>query len=492
MRYKHVFPRRTLLRGAGGIAIALPVLEEMNGRSVWAQPAAPPVRVVTFFFGLGVRPEHAALGLTGALAPLAPFASKIGYSRNLDLGTSDSSGNHDVGSAQAFRGVGNSGASLDQFVLDTLFGQTSPTAIKTLLAGTFSRNNGNRENHSYRSNGGVTDSIHRSPQALFDRVFGAFDPGAPPAPPGDKAPPGAEVCPSDKQRHLRRSILDSVLSQYKFLSSDAGNLGAASRAQLADHMDKVRELELTTFGARMQASVMQVETALAQSCAKPTRPPAFGGDNFDKIQMRVGDGDVSGSEPVPLDWEGWDRLWKALADIYAMALICDRTRFGNLQFTSGGERLSVRGNYSWGGRTISFNDPTTAHEYWHGWGDDRSFGASHKSRQWVENHTHLMMSRAAHFMARLDEVKEANGKSLLENTLFLMGTELGSGADSHSLRGIFHLWTSAAGRLKVGAPVDFGGMNATKAYNTIAEALTGKTMSAREAPDTQSKSLLRG
>jgi hypothetical protein len=350
MKYRHVFDRRTVLRGAGSIAIGLPFLEAMSAGSARAQGEAAPLRVVTFFFGLGVRPEHAAQGLVGALSPLAPFAAKVGYSRNLNFGTSSSAGNHDVGSEFAFRGVGNSGASIDQLVLDALHGAVSPTAIKSLIAGTFRRNNGRRENHSYRPNGGITEAPYRVPQALFDRVFGQFDPGAAPRPVAPSPDPGrSAACPGDADRHLRRSILDSVLAQYKHLSSEAAGLGAASRSLLADHMDRIRELELSVFGEPMQGSTARVEQALApgRACVKPERPGVFAGANFDAIQRRINDGDVSGSEPVPLAWQDWDRLWRAMADIYALALICDRTRFGNLQFTSGGERLSVQGSYTW-------------------------------------------------------------------------------------------------------------------------------------------------
>lgn len=492
MTYRKSFDRRTLLRGAGSIAIALPFLDGMQTRSVWGAVAPPPARVVTFFFGLGVRPEHAAQGLTGPLAPLAPFASKVGFSKNLNLGTSSSSANHDVGCEFVFRGVDNKGATLDQFVLEQLHGSQSPTAIRSLIAGTYSRNNGKRENHSFRSNGGVTDSVTRVPQALFDRVFGQFDPGKPANPPPKPTEPGS--CEADQARHIERSILDSVSQQYKFLASEAGNLGAGSRAQLSDHMDKIRELELTVFGESMQMATAATQSALnAQVCGKPERPGVFDGSNFNRLQTNVGDGDVGNDgDVVSIAWADWDKLWRAMADVYAMALICDRTRFGNLMFTSGGERLSVKGSYSYGGRTITFDDPTTTHEYWHGWGNDKGYGTmgSYKSRDWVEKHTHLVMSRAAYFMGILDGAREENGKSVLENMLFLMSTELGDGGDSHSLRDIFHLWTGAGGKLKVGSGIDFAEMDATKAYNTMAKGLTGRTMTTTHAPDSKSEGWL--
>jgi hypothetical protein len=102
------------------------------------------------------------------------------------------------------------------------------------------------------------------------------------------------------------------------------------------------------------------------------------------------------------------------------------------------------------------------------------------------------MSRAAYFMGKLDGALDGNGKSVLDNMLFLMGTELGDGGDSHSLKDVFHLWTRAGGKLKVGAAsgVDFAEMDAARVYNTIAQALVGKVMTTREPPDATSRSLL--
>ncbi|MEQ9321152.1 MAG: hypothetical protein RIF41_18460, partial [Polyangiaceae bacterium] len=53
-RYRNVLSRRTLLRGAGSVAIALPFLDAMRSQSVWGAEPEPPARCITLFFGLGV------------------------------------------------------------------------------------------------------------------------------------------------------------------------------------------------------------------------------------------------------------------------------------------------------------------------------------------------------------------------------------------------------------------------------------------------------
>ena len=79
MKYARKLSRRTFLRGAGGIAIAVPFLDEMRSRSVWAAPAAPPVRAFNIFFGGGAPQIFQKDGLVGPLAPLcAPLAEQDG------------------------------------------------------------------------------------------------------------------------------------------------------------------------------------------------------------------------------------------------------------------------------------------------------------------------------------------------------------------------------------------------------------------------------
>ena len=83
------FARRRFLRGAGGAAIGLPFLLSREG-STRAQAAAPPERLITVFFAQGIPAVVRNNGLTGALAPLAPFQSKLTMVRGLNCNaTSD-------------------------------------------------------------------------------------------------------------------------------------------------------------------------------------------------------------------------------------------------------------------------------------------------------------------------------------------------------------------------------------------------------------------
>ena len=84
------------------------------------------------------------------------------------------------------------------------------------------------------------------------------------------------------------------------------------------------------------------------------------------------------------------------------------------------------------------------------------------------------MREVAYFLERLDsaECREANGKTILENSLITVSTESGDGRHSdvkRELSGVFHAITGANGRFKTGHVMDIGA-EGLDVYNTM---LTG-------------------
>ena len=75
--------RRTLLKGAGAIAIGLPFLEEMTAAAA-AKTSTVPVRAFNVFFGLGIPAPLQTEGFDGVLAPLKPLADKLLIMRGVD------------------------------------------------------------------------------------------------------------------------------------------------------------------------------------------------------------------------------------------------------------------------------------------------------------------------------------------------------------------------------------------------------------------------
>jgi hypothetical protein len=46
-----------------------------------------------------------------------------------------------------------------------------------------------------------------------------------------------------------------------------------------------------------------------------------------------------------------------MADLYALAIQCDRARFGSITFLAAGERIRLKGTYEYDGRTVfEFDD----------------------------------------------------------------------------------------------------------------------------------------
>lgn len=83
------------------------------------------------------------------------------------------------------------------------------------------------------------------------------------------------------------------------------------------------------------------------------------------------------------------------------------------------------------------------------------------------------MREVAYLLGRLDETQEANGQSILENSMITVSTESGDGRHNdvkRELSGIFHAVTGASGRFKTGqiADLDAEGIDV---YNTMLDAL---------------------
>ena len=79
-------------------------------------------------------------------------------------------------------------------------------------------------------------------------------------------------------------------------------------------------------------------------------------------------------------------------------------------------------------------------------------------------------------MKRLDGTREANGRSILENSLFTISTESGDGRHNdvkRELSGVFHAITGANGRFKTGQFMDVKA-EGIDVYNTMVTAMGSK------------------
>tara|TARA_B100000519_G_scaffold152982_1_gene134045 strand:+ start:446 stop:1006 length:561 start_codon:yes stop_codon:yes gene_type:complete len=165
-----------------------------------------------------------------------------------------------------------------------------------------------------------------------------------------------------------------------------------------------------------------------------------------------------------------------MADLYALAIETDRVRFGSLTFLAAGERIRLTGDYHYDGRKIftfddarqqnATGDKGCSHEWWHKFNENRKNEA-------LRAHAHMKMREVAYFLQRLSETKEANNRSILENSLFTLSTESGDGRHNNvkrELSGVFHAITSANGRFKTGEILDVGA-EGLDVYNTMIQAM---------------------
>ena len=119
------------------------------------------------------------------------------------------------------------------------------------------------------------------------------------------------------------------------------------------------------------------------------------------------------------------------ADLYALAIQMDRVRFGSLTFLAAGERIRLTGDYEFGGKKIwqfddarqqnATNDQGCSHEWWHKFNEK-------KKNEALRAHAHMKMREIAYFLQRLDDAdsQEANGRTILENSLITISTESGA------------------------------------------------------------------
>ena len=447
--------RRTMFQSLGSISIGLPLLEEMiTTNALGSTKAEVPVRAFNVFFGLGIPAPLQNEGFDDVLEPLKPLKDKLLIMRNVDHVRCDVRGinAHFDGATASFTAVPAGGEakaggpSIDQLVRHAHHPKGLPAGmVPTLVAGTFFRRSRvGRYLHSYNLDGTVAARMQEKPRDLFDRVFGTVA--------------GLNDTDARAQR-LNRSVLDSVVGQYRYYIGPNSPLGTASKSRIKDHLDRIREFEQRAFALKHKDG------------NGPALPP----------RSRVPHGGPAdpGGEGIDITLEELTTEWRLLADLYALAIEMDRARFGSITFLAAGERIRLKGAYEYAGRKVfdfddaaqhrASGDKGCSHEWWH------KFNEKKENKQ-LRAHAHMKMNEIAYFMKRLDGTREANGRSILENSLFTISTESGDGRHNdvkRELSGVFHAITGANGRFKTGQFMDVKA-EGIDVYNTMVTAMGSK------------------
>jgi hypothetical protein len=343
--------RRTVLKGIGGTVLALPLLEAMGGRTTRARAADPsiPKRYIVCFGGQSLGADNDPIhnmyvpntigpnyDLKLALAPLANHTNiknEITVVSGLKIPTA-----YDNGGAVPAGGRANDfhinslspllsgtkttdnrvhGPTSDQLVADALGGSTTFRSLVYRAQASWYLDQSapyGRDVISYRMNGtsltGIPSTV--SPRAAFDSLFQSFTPVDP-----------AEAARRAFLLKQRKSVLDLVGHKTEKLLPQ---LGTSDRQRMQRHLDEVRDLE------RRISAIAPDGGGACKLLPDPGTDPAVGGNQT-----------VNGGTgfDVNAGYSNEDERATMLVDLMHMAMVCDLTRVGSLQFTMAQSHMNM-------------------------------------------------------------------------------------------------------------------------------------------------------
>jgi hypothetical protein len=401
------------------------------------------MRLITLFFGLGIPREQMLQKWDGPLQPYERFQDKMAIFTNLEEKQA-----HDFGSGEPHFKTGDvvfvgdpqkneyeaSGPSLEQLAKYALHPEGVPTRVGSKSIGMWFRTGSvSQYTRHWNLDGSPGERPERRPTTIFEQLFGGVQTTTPNSMGDSEVDPDAL-----KKQHLTRSVLDAVRDEYVHYVGDRSPLGSASRVKLSVHLDNVRTLErrLLPVENAMQDAVQQEQCMLPSNIIDPG----------DMVPYDVAQGGSGGSAPV-MAHEDFAAAFGIQAELMALAVRCDVLRFGSMLFVGAGGHVGFRGQYNALGQTLDFTRDlpgTSSHDlYFHG-------------NQWdkVRLHQHFAQANLAKVLDAFDDplYLEANGKTLLDNTLLVLGTCYGGGGTTtgHVPEGVFHAVAGGNGHFKPG------------------------------------------
>ena len=428
---KKTFPRRVFLKGAGSILVGLPLLEESMSKAYAAGEI--PTRMLTMSFGLGIEKALQDELWDGPLAPFALTANKMMMFSNLRDDTLEGSGTaHFKVAATQFTGKKQpndkkaGGPSLEQIMRQQLHpnGVPSVTGLPSKSAGMWSRTGSITQYCRHWNNDGSPGELpERRPSKVFDSIFGRYD--ANPAPVGDLS----------LNARIKRSVLDSVLAQYQSLTGANSYLGFDSKQKIKNHLDQIRAIEKELVVADDAAG--QVEATEPQA-GIPVK-----GDYADPSGISFYDAQSGPTTGPVVDWQKAQQAFRLSGDLFALGFATDALRFGSMVFVGAGEHLRFSGNYTATAINKSLNfsnafSSSSPHD-----------GIFHNYVQSsVRVYQYYVISQLAYVLQKMDSIVEPNGKTVLDNSCVVIGTEYGKNHDNGS--DIFHAVAGGNGLFRTG------------------------------------------
>jgi hypothetical protein len=439
--------RRHFLRGFGGAVVALPFLEAFAPRSASAQAASAIKRFGVFFACNGVDMDrwfpNGAYGaltdqhLTGtANEALIPFRSKLLFPRGVhmsprgfgrDRGLIGATGGDDHGKGMAHKLTAQFaddenwlafGPSVDHVIA----AQVNPGAAGArrpplnLMVGNPAGYKG-LDFISYTEAGRAVAALNNpwNAYSAFMNLNNTSNPNA-----------GAAM---DRVARRRQSVLDLVQDQFDAVKR--GPLSQGDREKLDAHFTAIRTIETQLAGGALSCA----------DSALQTRANAYNGAE-DRVEQESEYAAISDLQ----------------IDIMALALACDYTRVATMHF----DRGSGGPKFRWDGMNHEYNH----HALSHGKVSGNCFGGDNDTQNGCANVTgYLDMLHAidrwhagklARLLTKLDSITEANGKTVLDNSVIMYTNELSDGR-GHSFMDLpYILAGGAGGYFKQGQYVELG------------------------------------
>lgn len=132
-------------------------------------------------------------------------------------------------------------------------------------------------------------------------------------------------------------------------------------------------------------------------------------------------------------------------DLIALAFKCDLTRVASFSFGDSGAETVMPDGYTW-------------HDYQHGYQNEIS---NPRGRAWFSE-------QMVYLMTLLKETPDVDGRSVLDNTLIYLTSDMGNGSSHDNDRTPIIL---AGGLVQGGKAMDFGGMQWNPLFDTLSSAL---------------------
>lgn len=430
--------RRTLLRGAGGVAVGLPFLEAMAERTAAAQTAARPKRLVILYSCNGrvlntwtpaelgpnfTVPRTLKPLDTPVLRPHLTILSGLKMQASIDRGGNG----HNAGITSMLTGAKGTdswggGISIDQHIAQSLKSQRPAGSLPSLELGVESKKQyQNAYAYISYSAAGQAGAVAAddNPLNAYMRALGNL---SVPTPTADQVQARAAL---ERAILRRKSVLDFVQADFKSVS---GRLGAADQARLDQHATSLRDLE-----TRLAAG--------GPACVAPTKPA--------------------------VDTKSFASVTKAHLDIIASAFACDVTRVASLQWATAQAGTNFGGwvpGVSGGHHSISHSSTPTL-------GMPPATGPVGGANEQLTLINTWLASQVAYLATQLSKIDDGNGQNALDNTAILWVTEVSEGSNHKFTDLPWVIVGGLGGALKKGEHINVAGQNNNNLFVSLGQAM---------------------